>query len=109
MADSRSLQNSYLRDLVPGDAVPGDLAVVMQRLRKVGIPCHVEIGETIVVGLGANDYGPSAEARFSPASSADAARWLDCSALILFALNYALLAPRRFDPVGMLARWWRPF
>jgi hypothetical protein len=82
------------------ELLPPELAMVMQRLRKAGIP----------VSLGNEDVGPSAQATFPLEASGRAARWLHRSALILFEPNgYSLRYSRRFDPVSVLAQLWRPF
>jgi hypothetical protein len=92
------------------DLFPPELAKVMQRLRRAGIPCEVHVGQAIAVSLGDEDVGPSAQATFPLAASGRAARWLHRSALILFEPNgYSRRYSRRFDPVSVLAQLWRPF
>jgi len=92
------------------ELLPPELAKVMQRLRKAGIPCDVYVDQAIAVSLGNEDVGPSARATFPLKASGRAARWLHRSALILFEPNgYSLRYSRRFDPISVLALLWRPF
>jgi hypothetical protein len=92
------------------ELLPPELAMMIQRLRKAGIPCEVYVDQAIAVSLGNEDDGPSAQATFPLKASGRAARWLHRSALILFEPNgYSLRYSHRFDPVSVLAQLWRPF
>jgi hypothetical protein len=90
--------------------LPPELAKVMQRLKRAGIPCDAYVDRAIAVSLGSEDVGPSARAMFPLKASRRAALWLHRSALILFEPNgYSLRYSRRFDPISLLAQLWRPF
>ena len=91
-------------------AVPREIAVMLESLRKSGIPCEVRIDNAIGLRLGSGDSGPMARAVFAAADAKPAARWLHRTAVRMFpASRYAWRHSSRFTLVAVLARLWRPF
>ena len=86
------------------------LSHVLEGLYRSDIASQAHIGSRIDLWIGEVEAGPTAHASFGIGEARGAARWLHRSALRLFpASRYARMHSRRFAPVAILARLWRPF